>query len=89
MIEPGKYCGQAVVLRLDVVDQDGRIVGEATPDVFDYISPARLVDAYNERAEFQLWKNRQAVAEAWGEYTPGIWRGKPNKHAVKHHEKDA
>jgi hypothetical protein len=44
-----------------------------------YATPEAIIDAINDRAEFELWKGRKDLPQA----VPGIWRSSPNPFSAK------
>lgn len=71
IIEPIGKGPLPVIKRIELVDGSGEIIGEEDADPFAYLTPQAIVEAFNERADFELWRNRKSLPDA----VPGIWRG--------------
>lgn len=75
--------GGAVVNKADVVDADGLGFRQDGVPLLDYLTPADLCDAMEARAQFDLWKAREGMLQAFGAHVFGEWRGAANPYSVK------
>ena len=56
-----------VIRRYELIDERGKVIGVRSvsiDDIFKHISALNLIDAMNERAEFELWKTRKSLLDA-------------------------
>lgn len=87
-LSPGT--GKFPLLSFDIVGKDGSLIRKRPPvpsEIFKYLAKDGVVDAFNERADFDLWKGKQDLAaisemRGWAPYRPGYWRGQFNPNHV-------